>query len=845
MSIRSVPELQLPIKLLLDGSLYGSVFSLVPSAIAPTRNDVTRLQGLFELSGFRTNVVISPRCALSVYLDSFGDFENAVDVVSVGSLVSPSPVPPPESSSSMIVTSRRFLHLMFGLASDQKLIEDAYKSIKSAYVLFLLFKRLRVLFPSDDGDAEDSSSATSSIKKCLDVAERDLNKSFLPPFSSSSSSSMTTSTKTATESILSNLISQMTSDKNSNLQPEQILREHAQISQQNSTFSNACMQIFATNNHTTIKEIYYKSSPHNRKYERLTITLYDDSIDLLKPPPFTFLPALSTVLSHTPPPTTTITTTTTTTTTTTPPSPTHFLEKLIDALVSSFWKSVLKHSYFAPPSLQNAINPHLIKFFSSGITSNPNLPLLLNAHFTPTYPISFYLYGLAGAGKSSFVRAFIPSLNDAIEANLDPEMLVKFVKQNLNKPFDQLALELQLRPNNNDLSVMSIIQGRRMTLTQTKPGLVVIDLEEMSNDVESDDPNQLKTCQLLSQRFSGRTGDFVDDSNWVAPRNSKNRGMDGDATLLTFFTSNYQLGGKCEDALKRLDMFSNLQAIEMSAVSGADRREFAKAYLVDILNERVELDKFSEIDVSIDVGEGDTRPLVRKLRMIGFYIINYIKNKPVTVTAPVTAPHSPVRLEIATSSPPPTTTIVINIGTDSIRLSLDEACNNLYSPETPIYNKVAASLLSPPLSERNKRKFARVCDYYFDKTLTPAVVVSTNRQLLRTLVDELSSSANCVHAIRNINVSKYKMMRSLYDSRETPNLRDDILNFGDGANVVIELECPNRDAQLQIREMIEDSPSMTAFSSKKSALYKDGLFFFVYCQDEITKEVESRASLVV
>jgi hypothetical protein len=42
---------------------------------------------------------------------------------------------------------------------------------------------------------------------------------------------------------------------------------------------------------------------------------------------------------------------------------------------------------------------------------------------------------------------------------------VRFVKHNLNKPLQELRHELQLRPNNNDLSVMSIIQGRRITFS--------------------------------------------------------------------------------------------------------------------------------------------------------------------------------------------------------------------------------------------------------------------------------------------------------------------------------------------------------------------------------------------
>lgn len=145
-----------------------------------------------------------------------------------------------------------------------------------------------------------------------------------------------------------------------------------------------------------------------------------------------------------------------------------------------------------------------------------------NAHFTPSYALSFYLQGKAGAGKSSLVRNFCPALNAAVEEHADPEILVRFVKQNLNKPFEDLQLELELRPNNNDLSVMSIIQGRRMTMTQSKPGLVVVDLEEMASNDPDANPNQLKTAQLISQRFSGRNGDYKADAK--APRNSEKRG---------------------------------------------------------------------------------------------------------------------------------------------------------------------------------------------------------------------------------------------------------------------------------------------------------------------------------
>ena len=55
-----------------------------------------------------------------------------------------------------------------------------------------------------------------------------------------------------------------------------------------------------------------------------------------------------------------------------------------------------------------------------------------NAHFNPTYPLSLYLHGMAGSGKSSLVRNLHSTINESISEHCDLELLVRFVKQNLN-----------------------------------------------------------------------------------------------------------------------------------------------------------------------------------------------------------------------------------------------------------------------------------------------------------------------------------------------------------------------------------------------------------------------------
>jgi hypothetical protein len=91
-------------------------------------------------------------------------------------------------------------------------------------------------------------------------------------------------------------------------------------------------------------------------------------------------------------------------------------------------------------------------------------------------------------------------------------------------------------------------------------------------------------------------------------------------------------------------------------------------------------------------------------------------------------------------------------------------------------------------------------------------------------------------------------MKSLYDSSDTPNLRDDIINVISAdpkAFVAIQLNCNTIDSQMQVREIVEDTPSMTAFSTERSALHKDGLLFGIFVDGTVTPEIKSRASLVI
>jgi hypothetical protein len=69
-------------------------------------------------------------------------------------------------------------------------------------------------------------------------------------------------------------------------------------------------------------------------------------------------------------------------------------------------------------------------------------------------------------------------------------------------------------------------------------------------------------------------------------------------------------------------------------------------------------------------------------------------------------------------------------------------------------------------------------DFFFAKTLAPTVVVSNDADLITNLVAALVGAQDHVQLIRGVDPYCNKMMKSLYDATDKPNLRDDILKKG-------------------------------------------------------------------
>ena len=795
-------------------------------ASGPIGNNIDKMKELFDDHGFRTSLVTAPRKGLSIYLDSAGTSTSNAN----------------GAQEEQISPGKTFLSALLGLHPDQNEIEQWYSTtVREVYCLKLFCQHVRSALGGSSSykDKVDKLlvALEDSIRGAVVVADAVSDEDAADFVSlGTDSPKAVASSLSATISNLQRLASSVSktmlslipeiSQAEHNLRLDQLQREYEGIRSHNSTYTNALMQLFLDAHRCTMKEIQLRRS-HLPKYERIVIFLYDPNSDEMRPPKFTFLPSLSRIIDD-------------------------GVEAVVDAMVSSFWNRLLRLGYFATSDLKNSISTELRQYFLMGLAKDTSFPFLLNANFTPRHPLSLYLHGNAGVGKSSFVRFFAPALEAVIEEFCDPEVACRFVKQNLNKKAQTLERELELRPNNNDLSVMSIIQGRRMTLSQRKPGLVVVGLEELASDETEADPNQTSTCQLISQRFSGRNSNYREGEDMA--RNSTKRGISGDSSLIVIFTSNYDLCNSAQEALKRLDMFQNLKVLKTTPLSGDDRQEFARTFIRHCVCDRLVggEGKFGpswDIDLKIPTGQGDIRVLVRELRALSLFVGKMLLED---VIHGATSSCSVAKITHDEKAG----LTIIDAGGQTVRLRRGMLGSTFYPISDnggliPYHDSRADSTMKEfrrlsrqPGHSSAAFEVGHVLDHYYTGALAPAVVVSKDAKLMNDIVEALSLQSN-VNVISGIDPDDYKMIRSLYDPVGSPNLRDDIMKFGRGSMVVVGLTCKSKNAQLLIREMIEDTPSRSAFSSDKSALEKVGLLFAVHVTDELTPEIRSRASIIL
>ena len=341
--------------------------------------------------------------------------------------------------------------LMCGLAPEQEALEVHFaKSVRRPLLAQRLAARLRALRPR--------------AKEALDVALAPLERFSNPPDDEIATGAAVDLDEEARReerleaAVRGVVVSAAAAMEVAELQIE---REWQQLLAAHSSLSNACLALFLAATGVHLQDASLITSA-DRTRARLSLLLYDSTLHEAQQRPrrFVWLPSLTALLAN---------------------SDVHALAA---SMAQRLWWEIRKtQGYYPPAQLVAALDAPFREWFASCLTRHGGV-LALRAGLAPKSQLCFYLHGAAGSGKSSMVRALLPAVVSVVRASLHPECAGAFVKQGLNKPIEHLSLEFERRPNNNDLSVVTVLEMAREPLSSTEPRLMMLALEEMPSAAE-------------------------------------------------------------------------------------------------------------------------------------------------------------------------------------------------------------------------------------------------------------------------------------------------------------------------------------------------------------------------
>ncbi|KAL1528709.1 hypothetical protein AB1Y20_010043 [Prymnesium parvum] len=375
----------------------------------------------------------------------------------------------------------------------------------------------------------------------------------------------------------------------------QLEREWERLVTVHSTLANSCLERFcaATGVHLQDATLMVSQQPAR---ERILLLLYDRVVHEVQqwPRPFSWVPSLSKVLEM------------------------RSAERLGQAATESLWEELRKGGFWPSSALRDQLRPLFEGWFRTCFMTHGGIPL--RAALSPKQPLCLYLHGTAGSGKSSLVRSLLPAIACAVRGWLNPGLQAGFVKQGLNKEISALNLEFERRPNNNDLSVVSVVEMAREPLAAVSPKLLLLGLEEMPASAADG-------AATAHEERSGleRAASQEEAAALLAERFSKTVAH---PDMIVAFSSNYELCAEAHAKLRKCPLFSGVLPVFVRPVDGGERRDLARQL---IRRRMLELLKDCQakagpatlaIEVTMRLGEGDVRPLVRELRAVAAFAIH-------------------------------------------------------------------------------------------------------------------------------------------------------------------------------------------------------------------------------
>jgi hypothetical protein len=308
------------------------------------RQNLVKLQELFDVVGFRTSMVYSPRQAVSLHKDSC--------------------VLDGDGGDEKHLQQKDYLLTMLGLHPDQEEREHFYKQhVKHELCRHRFLARVQVACPK--------AMKNIMVQEWIHCHAT----------SRLSASDVTT---------LSKLLIQA----DPKLRQDQLEQEQARIQWDHCTLANALIQQFlATYNATIIKDVFFKTS-HDSKFQRITFYLYDPNFDLVKPKisNFIFLPDLSRVLQQQPKRQSSSSSSSSSSSLPQQQQPTSgTILAIVQDMMTTFWSHLLHQGgYYASETMKEQLSPALCRYFLSGLQQDPNVPLKLCVQCLPYMHASIY-----------------------------------------------------------------------------------------------------------------------------------------------------------------------------------------------------------------------------------------------------------------------------------------------------------------------------------------------------------------------------------------------------------------------------------------------------------------------